>query len=255
MPKATNQFVLRTYCPKAPLSAEAFSALWNHLGSPPFAAKRYDQVERTRQPYSPASTENAYLLYRDSTVLVRGARALLMTKLAHPLEKVGIWTLWIDAPAIGTPASQERWLDWMATYFNQLPMYFGMGCTDSVFREKHLGVKKVNDEYLATDSGWRPDDFARSLPGVYWLNYYGPEISAELGSRIRSNENLSVRELDDGKLMATLMQPIIPEDLAERLCLERAIAMELGSEFFFDKDHPDAPRRHVPQLAMAMNQT
>jgi hypothetical protein len=247
--RSAHVFVVRAYQPKEPISRKTFGALWSQLGEKPFQATGYDQVERTKHQYERQALESAYTLYRDSFIIVRGQASLLMLMTAHPLEPVSISTLWINDIAKATTTHREAWLDWIGRFLSKTPVVFAMGCVESEFRKKHQVDRHASGVSYVEELGWRPQDFEKALPGIYWMNYYGSEIETTIGARVRANTALATRDLEHGKLLAILKAPLVPDDLDARVTLEREIANDIAPNCFFDKDRLDAPKQQVPEIA------
>jgi len=172
-----------------------------------------------------------------------------MLTTAHPLEPVSISTVWINDLAKATTNHREAWLDWVGDFLSKIPVLFAMGCVDSEFRKKHRVDRQAAGAFYVDELGWRPQDFEKALPGVYWMNYYGPELEKAIGARVRANTALETRDLEHGKLLAVLKAPLIPDDLEARVALEREIANDIAPNCFFDKDRLDAPTQQLPEVA------
>jgi hypothetical protein len=248
-PRRGDKLDVRMYCRKGLVSAEAFADIWAHFGAPPFSAARYDQVERMKNVYAAGAAGDGYRLFSNVNVLIRGQGALAMLSSTEHFDPVLVWSLWLGSDELNPPRL-DRWLEWLARLFVLAPTLFASGCMGVEFRAKHhRSVEYAPGQWRSDDPGWRGRVFGQALPGVYWLNYYGKEITSELGQRIRDNESLVVRDLGEGRLLALLNEPPIAADAKPRVTRERAIAAQLGAEFFFDIDEPDAPKRQVPELA------
>jgi hypothetical protein len=254
-PRRGDKLEVRMYCRKGVVSAEAFADIWAHFGAPPFSAARYDQVERMKNVYAAGAADDGYRLFSDLNVLIRGQGSLAMLSSTEHFDPVLVWSLWLGAGEL-TPPRLDRWLEWLARLFVLAPTLFASGCMGVEFTAKHhLSVEYAPGQWRSDDPGWRGRVFGQALPGVYWLNYYGKEITSELGERIRDNENLVVRDLGEGRLLALLDEPPLAADAKPRVTRERAIAAQLGAEFFFDIAAPDAAKRQVPALAALLKAT
>jgi hypothetical protein len=81
-------------------------------------------------------------------------------------------------------------------------------------------------------------DVARFLPGLYWLNYFGPAYRDLMGrDRLLSAPAVSVEEVDDGVLLRTRARAgEWPSPDAE--IIEGRVLEHLGPQYFFVKGRP-----------------
>jgi hypothetical protein len=78
-----------------------------------------------------------------------------------------------------------------------------------------------------------------SLPGLYWLNYFGPPYTKLFGKeRLLSAPGFEVGEADGGVLVALDEVPMTWTG-GEYRAREAAVIDHLGREFFFSKDTPE----------------
>lgn len=86
-------------------------------------------------------------------------------------------------------------------------------------------------------------DFARYLPGLYWLNFFGPTYVELIGrERLLAAPAPEVKELGDGVFLALGDDPAA-WDSERRRALERAVLNAIGDEYFFSRDAPDRPTK------------
>ena len=253
MAKKKESFVVNAYVRAQPLSKKEFRPVWAHFGKGPFLAKKYDDVERTKRDYSSEEWADGYELYSFGAVLIRGPAALASLTSGQGDAIVDVWSSWIEVKSIEAATTRARWLEWLNSVFELADVVFAAGCTESEFEEKHRTDYEYSPGAFRTDSrGFRARDFEGQLPGIYWLTYFGAHIAGKLRKKVESVEQFSVQENAAGGLLATLKEPPLPNDVEKRLRLERSIAAQLGSDYFFDNTNLDAQKKQVPGLMAAL---
>jgi hypothetical protein len=86
--------------------------------------------------------------------------------------------------------------------------------------------------------------FGPAIPGVYWLNVFGPEIVAFLGpARFESCPAYAKHRLSDGSWVIQAVKSPTEWVLPEVQDLKQAIRKHLGDDAFFDVDRPHRPIR------------
>ena len=100
------------------------------------------------------------------------------------------------------------------------------------------------EEYWAKVMGVSPSiaaigrDFVRYLPGVFWLNYFGPRYQEKIGAdRLRSAPAERVSTIGDGILISLAQDPSEWRRSAYANT-ERQVRDHLGREQFFEKQQP-----------------
>ena len=82
-------------------------------------------------------------------------------------------------------------------------------------------------------------DISKSLPGLYWLNFFGKPYRDLIGrERLLSAPAHAVREVDDGVLLALSEDPR-DWTLGEYRAAEQQVVNHLGSQYFFSKKEPN----------------
>jgi hypothetical protein len=138
---------------------------------------------------------------------------------------------WSARETIGS-MSRADWARSLASELARDPrLLWGQASMDSEFRERNL--------HDAVDGVWALGrDVRLSLPGVFWLNFFGrPYVDLIGKQRILTVPCSRAGELN-GNIMVELEVP--PEDWSTaegRECHNGAVA-HLGQEFFFDRHKP-----------------
>jgi hypothetical protein len=108
----------------------------------------------------------------------------------------------------------------------------------SAYHSDEYWTKVMSDEPRIEAVG---RDFGRHLPGVFWLNFFGPRYCALVGDeRLKSTPAHQVTFVDSGLLVATGKSPL---DWAtpQYARTEQEIRQHLGDELFFTKSDPSRP--------------
>jgi hypothetical protein len=125
--------------------------------------------------------------------------------------------------------------DWLAAWFEAavgaLNLRYANGYSDEERESKNI----VNDS-----EGYRAVgvDFHTALPGLYWLNFFGPEYVALIGKgRLLSAPAHRALEFDTGiflQMHANADEWSLPQGIAG----EQKVEAHLGAQYFFSKRDP-----------------
>ena len=86
-------------------------------------------------------------------------------------------------------------------------------------------------------------DFSRFLPGLFWLNFFGPRYVDLIGEeRLQSSPANTIEEVDGGLLLGLGDDPG-QWNSAKRRQTERAVLDAIGHDFFFSADAPGRATR------------
>jgi hypothetical protein len=85
-------------------------------------------------------------------------------------------------------------------------------------------------------------DFGRALPGLFWINFFGPRYVELIGrERLLGAPAVEAREVGRGVLVVTRSDPYEWGSEHARRSLEDVLG-HIGRQFFFSKAEPDAQR-------------
>jgi hypothetical protein len=134
----------------------------------------------------------------------------------------------IDLPEV---EKQLPW-QWVVKFFEEttlhLPVYYGKAYLSEEFEAKNM----VNDESGCYAVGV---SLVKSLPGIYWLNYFGsPYIQLLQKSKLLSAPAYTVRENGNGILLALDETPLNWQDEVYQK-REKETIEHIGSCYFFSK--------------------
>jgi hypothetical protein len=84
-------------------------------------------------------------------------------------------------------------------------------------------------------------DVSRFLPGLYWLNFFGePYVQLIGAARFDALDGVHVERLESGYIVQLSRSPLDWES-AEYRAAETRVLDQLGRQFFFRREAPDAP--------------
>lgn len=232
---------------------DAFSRLWSLLAAPLVGAERYDSKERPLTRRFAADPTKAFeLLSSDQYLYVSGKSdgfALSISYAGSGIHQINIY--WHVTAFEG--ATGASWLDWIFRLVGEIPVLFGSGCSSAEYDAKHESVQVLPDGGRIT--GWVGSsmaDFAKYLPGIYWLTLFGPELGGALDFTKLESLPVTVTTLPGNQVALRVDEPVVPSDMDARLALEARIADALGARFFFDRHRTDLAFAHVPAFHDAL---
>ena len=162
-----------------------------------------------------------------------------------PLEPVEIkhpephflssWTVWIASAAI-----RKLGADLLANFAIQMFVSsrseYGFFTSESDHEAKNFLVTQLpsgstSSRFVGTDPQW-------GIPGLYWLNLFGPKYTEWLGPEIEKGPGV-VKPIEGGGISLTF--GVSPEDAEteEVLMQEKKAIARLGPEKFFDIRYPE----------------
>lgn len=118
---------------------------------------------------------------------------------------------------------------------------WGAVSSDPEYEAKVMGVFPSDS---STPGAWGAVgyDFGRALPGLFWLNFFGPRYVELIGrERLLGAPAVEAREVGSGVLIVTRSDPYEWGSEDARRSLEDVLG-HIGRQFFFSKAEPDAPR-------------
>lgn len=131
----------------------------------------------------------------------------------------------------GRPAEQ-----WLREFFEDACSRLSPAWAAAWARSEYSAKNMIEGPSLTKAIG---RDFARYLPGLYWLNFFGrPYVDLIGAERLLSAPAPAVRQLDTGVLVALGDDPA-EWDSGRQRRIERAVLDAIGHEYFFSRDAPD----------------
>lgn len=235
-------FAVRFLADPAAVDVEAFARLWTSLNDPPAQAERFDLVKPLKRAYAADATASWELLNEDKMALTAGPGDLVTTMFR--LRTLFSFSLWAKLSSW-----DERWTEWTRRLFVQVPFAYGYACWDGELAAHHLHDRLTKRGGAVYGHEGTAEEFPAFLPGLYWANFFGPELTAALPlAQLDGLPGVQRATLDTGKTLVTLEGPPFTDDLPARLALSRRAAALLGDDYFYDRDRPERTLRTVPTL-------
>jgi hypothetical protein len=228
--------------------------LWNLLNQPFVRPQRFDAIENAEIPFTERSYKAGAELYdREGYLFVRGAQDSFLAALSRHSRQLTTLSFYLDAKAL-RGKTERVWLDWLFAVCEAFPVLFGYAATSEEYKAKHQMRKPMPDGTRVTEwLGISISEFARFLPGVYWLTFFGPELVQHFGPRnLMHLPNTRAFSIGATQIAVCLDEPVKPSNMEDRLRIEATIAERLGKQFFFDRNHPEAELQPVPALQAAL---
>jgi hypothetical protein len=253
----SHTFRSRLYTQQSLTDTKTLDVLWRLLDEPIVSPQRYDSVERTKIPFRIDAVNTAAHLYQeDGFLFVRGRRDSFLGVFASQPRGLATWDIWLDIRAMQGKKAR-LWLEWIFRLCSKLPILYGFGCSVAEYDAKHLNVRVTPGGGTATgEVGTSIAQFYRYLPGLYWLTIFGTELVQALDqSKLTSLPDIEAFILDAGQVAIRIDEPVVPENMEQRLRTESQLADILGPTFFFNRHRTDLEFATVPGLIEVLNRS
>ncbi|MBS1813672.1 MAG: hypothetical protein JSS87_02230 [Acidobacteria bacterium] len=168
---------------------------------------------------------------------------------AHPEPFFSIsWTMWIDLSAL-----RKLGVDLLARFATEMfvnaKAEYGFLTSESDHRAKNLLIKQLpsgatSSKFVGTDPEW-------GVPGLYWLNLFGPRYAPWLGIEVETVPGV-LEKLKGGGISLRFGASPEEAESADVLANEKKAIQIIGSEKFFDLGHPErkpTPPSYINSLA------
>jgi hypothetical protein len=150
------------------------------------------------------------------------------------------WTVWFDAKVAKNPGAET-----LSEFFVQMSQVakaeYGYLATESDRRKKNLLIVSTESpttkgEFMTVENVIG-DDPSKGVPGLYWLNLFGPEYSRWLGPKLKSIPGMVENLRDESTLVRFCSSPEECES-EDVLVRQRESINLLGEHKFFSVDSP-----------------
>jgi len=153
----------------------------------------------------------------------------------------GVSSLWIQLNADFFDDDQRtgRFIELCRQIYSWGAMDYGLVAYDQEYQEKNA---------FGPTGPFGGANLARGLPGIYWLNFFGPFYVEWFGEdRFRSLSNVSKDQLRDGGWLIMARDEPLDYTSKEARRKEVTIMEHLGREAFFDMSKPKKKLK-IPEL-------
>jgi hypothetical protein len=230
----------------------AFKEIWDFFdNSWLFKPKKYDFKEPVKKKFSKEKYIEAYGLL-DKYLIIEGDNDFLLMVNYSPYGTI-TWKCTIDLTVMGDKEMQEI-LNFVYILHKSSKVIFGRGATEAEYNAKHL--KRLVFEDGGRAYGWKGTsvwNFYDYLPGIYWLNIFGKELSESLNRENLLNlQNVEYIKKENNLIIFHLKDLFLSENTEER---ELDIRNQLGKKYFFDINetgenfsHPESFKKYLEKL-------
>jgi hypothetical protein len=145
------------------------------------------------------------------------------------------WTMWIDS-AVLRKLGADLLIRFAVEMFLSSRSEYGFLASENDQKAKNFLVTNLPSG--ATSSKFVGTDPERGIPGLYWLNLFGPKYAKWLGPQIKDIPSVVVPIKGGG---VSLMFGTCPQEseMAEALMQQKKAIAALGPEKFFDIRDPE----------------
>jgi hypothetical protein len=253
----SNKFKVTLYTLQQLSDKEKMQKLWAILDNPIVSPKFYDSVERAKIPFNSDAVAIATKLYEDEGFLfVRGGKDGFLGVFSRQSQELSTWSIWLDIKAM-QGKKKHLWLEWFFHLCGELPILYGKGASVIEDDAKHSAVTVLpNGGRISGKVGVSIAEFYKYLPGIYWLNIFGADLTKAFSEiKLMALPDSEVWRINSHQIAFCLLDSVLPNSMEQRLQKERYFADILGSIFFFDQNRKDLKFEIVPQLAKALKQS
>jgi hypothetical protein len=198
----------------------------------PFSPVAFIDDELTVKPYWPEwRSEPLRMLAEGGSLLLQGNAHHSLSWFQWSNDDVGEWHLEIDEAFFTTPENIDAFVGFLIGLCEKFPIAYGGAASEEDWQTKHWLREKTSYGQVVQKIGL---DVGQSLPGIYWLTYFGPKSVTRLG-RARL-EALPVRSISlQGKgILLILRDSPLEGSVDERCQHDERMKCYLGRECFFD---------------------
>lgn len=234
--------------------ADVTKVLWEHLARAPVAPAKYDTIEKAKLSFSSESYVDAATLYNEEHVLfVTGVSRAYQAMFSKQPKNIATWDFFFDPKEL-LLSRGAAWLNWIKSLLSELSILYGFLCSEEEYDAKHQVVKYYEGGGSSSgEVGMAIRDFWHFLPGVYWLNMFGPEAIYDIDlAKIRKLEDWQL-DFQDYKLLTIQHRtPILPFESESRAESDRKLREALGVEYVFSRDESVDNLRQLPGILKAL---
>lgn len=236
------------------MSELGFREIWRALDNPLFTLQKYDIREPFRNKYIADQYQDAYEMLEKGLILK--GKNNFFGAIDYRITGTIDWRFNIDTGTFGEAELTEI-LNLLTLLHRICVIIYGRGASEPEYDLKHKEITDYEDG--GRSIGWRGQsfwDFCDFLPGIYWLNLFGRELTEALGrEKVLGLKEVDYLRTDNDLIIFKLQDPFASENVGPRLAVESKLREQLGRDYFFDiteKDrafsHPSGFKRYLERL-------
>jgi hypothetical protein len=219
-----------------------FARLWAHLGEPPLATVSFGNVRPGDQPWSRDPAAALALFRRRRSVAASDVDDRCTVSVEQrKLFSIALWATVLDW--------DDRWEDWLRGLFAAVPFAYAYACSTDEYDVHHMEERLTARGGAVYGHKGTAAQFPAFLPGIYWRNYFGAELTAVLPlAALDGLPGVTREALGGDRTVVALEGPPFADDLDARLALARQVAAQLGDDYFYDRERKERTLRTVATL-------
>lgn len=247
-----KSFRVSVYTPQDISLPQTAQLLWRLLSDPLIDPQRFDTVERAKINFTSEGYDKASEIFgAEGMLFVRGSKDSFTAMFMRQHGGWGMWNFWWDVKAM-MQQKRDPWLQWLFKLCRELPPFYGFGCSVDEYDAKHTVVEDVPGGSVTRTVGASAREFYEFLPGLYWMTIFGTHLVDHFGARLESLDRANFIKLNSSQAAVVLDEPVVPQDIDERLRIESQLIDSLGAKYFFDCLRLDVSHEAVPELVAAL---
>jgi hypothetical protein len=244
-----KMFAFSTHAFDAPGEAEALVDL---LMGGLFAATRFGRAEPVREPLEGEGRAKAIALLRgpdggqSGSVFLGGSKPAMTFTFDWRRGQSSVWYAQFDAATAGSPARCATLTAALSALFARFPAQFAGVAPSADWDARHWLREEFDDGGESiTKAGL---DLNGHLPGIFWWTLFGRQACEFFGRELLLSAPVAQAE-DLGTIGGVALRAdVCPQSHANgRLSeAEAAVRQWLGSDYFFDIQHPQRKGLAIP---------
>lgn len=233
-----HTYFIRLRTKKNDLTQVVLKRIINLLNSKPFTITLYDKVERCKKNFSQENIEDIARLFK-SLILMKGKNSKVSVTVKASLDSdFGIvwWTFFVNSSKKITEDFFKEIIEFITLFNAAHTIIYGFMTSDKEYKYLHEDIVYYDDGSRVDGmAGVSMKEFSEFLPGIYWFNIFGKELSESLDIRkVKSIPNAVYSKIGREAVAFYLNEPIDVETMEIRGPKLYGIAKYLGAEYFFN---------------------
>lgn len=210
------------------VTEEKLRLLWEYLADFPVEIQKYDYSEPIKKTYFPdhKQADENYIKFL-GTILFRGKSKKSWIKLGYMVSGFSILSAYTDELH-----RVDEIVQWCKGFSEIIPIEYANITDTNEYDFKH---KEENENSYGWEGASDPE-FIKYMPGIYWFNAFGENYINTVGKdNFKDLPNCEYIDFGEKIIAFHLNEPLIAENIEQRLSVEQHIADIIGNLFFYDK--------------------